>query len=169
MKCRPITLSFIFEICYKIWRAFPGSRKIFFLSSKLCQPALGTTRSTVEYCILSQAMKQSDPEAKHSPPSSTEIKNGWSYTSTRLCLHTRSWDRQGRLLLYRHSVKCRWWFVYLCEYILRYSCYLEKLSIILTMDYCNGFTNMLNIVNCAFLNKHKTFWRLKLSPSSGGD
>jgi len=37
---------------------------------------------------LSLGVKQLGHEADHSPPSSAEVKNAWSYTSTQpICLH----------------------------------------------------------------------------------
>jgi hypothetical protein len=36
---------------------------------------------------LSLRVKRPGREADHSPPSSAEVKNAWSYTSTPICLH----------------------------------------------------------------------------------
>jgi hypothetical protein len=48
------------------------------------RPALGPTQSPVKWIpgSLSLGIKRPEHEADHSPPSSTEVKNVWSYTST---------------------------------------------------------------------------------------
>jgi hypothetical protein len=46
--------------------------------------ALGPTQPPIQWVQgpLSLGVKQPGREADHSPPSSTEVKNAWSYTST---------------------------------------------------------------------------------------
>jgi hypothetical protein len=46
--------------------------------------ALGHTQPPIQWVpgALSMGVKRSEPEADHSPPSSAEVKNAWSYTST---------------------------------------------------------------------------------------
>jgi hypothetical protein len=48
------------------------------------RPALGPTPSPIEWVpgALSLGVKRPVREADHSPPSSDEVKNAWSYTST---------------------------------------------------------------------------------------
>jgi len=49
--------------------------------SKTYRPALGSTRRP-EYRGSSSGVRRPGREVDHSPPSSTEVKNEWSYTST---------------------------------------------------------------------------------------
>jgi hypothetical protein len=48
------------------------------------RPALGPTQSSIQWTpeSLSMGVKRPRREADHSPPSSAEVKNAWSYTST---------------------------------------------------------------------------------------
>jgi hypothetical protein len=48
------------------------------------RPALGPTQPPIQWVpgALSLEVKQPGREADHSPPSSGEVKNAWSYTST---------------------------------------------------------------------------------------
>jgi hypothetical protein len=50
------------------------------------RPALGPTQSPFQVVpgALSLAVKRPRREADHSPPSSAEVKNAWSHTSTPL-------------------------------------------------------------------------------------
>jgi hypothetical protein len=71
---------------------FLAGAEIFFLFPTTSRPALGLGSLSLEE-------KQLGHEADHSSPSSTEVKNAWSYTSTsiyvftmclikhRICLH----------------------------------------------------------------------------------
>jgi hypothetical protein len=52
--------------------------------------ALGPTHPTIQWVLgaLSLGVKQPGHEVDHSPPSSAEVKNAWSYTSTPpICFH----------------------------------------------------------------------------------
>jgi hypothetical protein len=63
---------------------------VIFLFNTVSRPALGPTQPTIQWVpgILSLGVKRPGREADHSPPSSAEIKNEWSYTSTPpTCLH----------------------------------------------------------------------------------
>jgi hypothetical protein len=62
------------------WLAMMG----IFLFSTASRPALGVTQPPIEWIpgILPPAVKRPGLEADNSPPSSVEIKNTWSYTST---------------------------------------------------------------------------------------
>jgi hypothetical protein len=55
-----------------------------FLFTTASRQALGPTQSPVQWVpgALSLGVKRSAREADHSHPSSSEIKNAWSYTST---------------------------------------------------------------------------------------
>jgi hypothetical protein len=65
------------------FRQRPG---IFLLTTKF-GPALGPTQSWVPGA-LSLWVKGPGRGADHSPPSSAEVENAWSYTSTPpICLH----------------------------------------------------------------------------------
>jgi hypothetical protein len=55
-----------------------------FLFTTASRPDLGPTQSPIQ-CVplaLSLGVKRPQSEACHSPPSSAEVKNAWSYTST---------------------------------------------------------------------------------------
>jgi hypothetical protein len=55
-----------------------------FLFTTVSRTALGPTQSSIRWVPgpLSLGVKRSGREADHSPPSSAEVKNAWSYTST---------------------------------------------------------------------------------------
>jgi hypothetical protein len=61
--------------------SIPGGGWEFFSSSR---PALGPIQPPVQWVpgALSLGVKRPGHEADHSPPSSAEVKNAWSYTST---------------------------------------------------------------------------------------
>jgi len=55
-----------------------------FLFTTASRPALGPTQPPIQWVpgALSLGLKLPGREADHSPPSSAEVKNVWSYTST---------------------------------------------------------------------------------------
>jgi hypothetical protein len=55
-----------------------------FLSATASRPAQGPTQPPIQWVLIaiSLGVKWPDREADHSPPSSAEVKNAWSYTST---------------------------------------------------------------------------------------
>jgi hypothetical protein len=55
-----------------------------FLSATASRTALGPTQPPIQWLpgALSLGVKRPGRETDHSPPSSAEIKNAWSYTST---------------------------------------------------------------------------------------
>jgi len=56
----------------------------FFLATA-SRPALGPTQPPIQWIL---GVKRPESEAGHSPPSSAEVMNAWSYTSTPpICLH----------------------------------------------------------------------------------
>jgi hypothetical protein len=61
----------------------------FLLFADTSTPALEPSQPPVQWIQenLSPGIKRPVCEADKSPPSSTEVKNAWSYTSTPLCLH----------------------------------------------------------------------------------
>jgi hypothetical protein len=63
------------------WGSIHGCNWDFFLTS---QPALGPTQPPIQWVPEALPLKVKRPgnEADHSPPSSAEVKNAWSYTST---------------------------------------------------------------------------------------
>jgi hypothetical protein len=72
----------------KAARSFLGfdSRQVLgiFLFTTASRTALGPTRPPIQWVrrVLSLGVKRQGREGDHSPPSSTEVKNAWSYTST---------------------------------------------------------------------------------------
>jgi hypothetical protein len=61
-----------------------GNDGIFFFATA-SGPALGSTQPPIQWVL---GVKQPKHEADHSPPSSTELKNMWGYTSTPpICFH----------------------------------------------------------------------------------
>jgi hypothetical protein len=61
-----------------------------FLFTTASRPVLGPTQPPIQWTpgALSVGVKRPGREADHSPPSSVEVKNEWSYTSTPpVCLH----------------------------------------------------------------------------------
>jgi hypothetical protein len=56
----------------------------FFLFAAASRPALGPTQPPIRRVpgALTPAVKRPGREVEHSPPSSAEVKNAWSYTST---------------------------------------------------------------------------------------
>jgi hypothetical protein len=59
------------------------SRLGIFLFTTASSPALGPTQPLIQWVsgVLSLAVKRPGRESDHSPPSSAEVKNSWSYTS----------------------------------------------------------------------------------------
>jgi hypothetical protein len=57
-----------------------------FLFTTASRMALGPTQPPIQWVLgaISLGVKQPVREADHSPPSSAEVKNAWSYTSTPL-------------------------------------------------------------------------------------
>jgi hypothetical protein len=57
-----------------------------FLFATASRTALGPTQTSIQGVsgALSLGLKQPGRDADHSPPSSAEVKNAWSYTSTSL-------------------------------------------------------------------------------------
>jgi hypothetical protein len=61
-----------------------------YLFTTTSRTALGPTQPPVQWVpgALSRGVKRPGREADHSPPSSAEVKNAWSYTSTPpICLY----------------------------------------------------------------------------------
>jgi hypothetical protein len=65
------------------WVRFPAGAGNF-LFTTASRTALGPTQPPNSWVpgVLSLGVKRPDREADHSPPSSTDVKNAWSYTST---------------------------------------------------------------------------------------
>jgi hypothetical protein len=66
--------------CYKV--LFLAGAGIF-LFTTVSRTALGSTQPSIQWVpgVLSLGLKLPEREADHSPPSSVEVKNAWSYTS----------------------------------------------------------------------------------------
>jgi hypothetical protein len=62
---------------------FPEGAGNFFFTT-VSRMALGPTQPPIQWVpgALSLGIKRPGREADHSPPSSAEVKNAWSYTST---------------------------------------------------------------------------------------
>jgi len=59
------------------------------LFNTMSRPALGPMQPPIQWVpgCLSLGAKWQSHEAGHSPSSSTEVKNAWSYNSTLICHH----------------------------------------------------------------------------------
>jgi hypothetical protein len=69
-------------------RVFESRREVgIFLLTPASRPALEPTEPPIQWSpeALSLGVKRPDREADHSPPSSAEVKNAWSYASTPQC------------------------------------------------------------------------------------
>jgi hypothetical protein len=69
---------------------FEQQRLDIFLSTTASRPVLGPTQPPIQWVpgVLSLGVKRPGRETDHLPPSSAEIKNVWSFTSTPpICLH----------------------------------------------------------------------------------
>jgi hypothetical protein len=80
-----------------------------FLFSTVTRTVLGPTQPPIQWVpvVLSLGVKRPGCKADHSPPSSAEVKNARSYTSTPQYVF-KSWclEAQGQLyLFYLHSFK----------------------------------------------------------------
>jgi hypothetical protein len=67
------------------WDVSVWNKKIYQRSnSNVSRTALGPTQPPIQWVpvALSLRVKRQGRETDHSPPSSTEVKNVWSYTST---------------------------------------------------------------------------------------
>jgi len=62
----------------------PGRGWEFFSSITVSRPALGPTQHPIQWVAgaVSLGTKQPGREADHLPPSTAEVQNAWSYTST---------------------------------------------------------------------------------------
>jgi hypothetical protein len=101
VEWRPWTMDFV-KCCGLDGRVlgFDSRRRlVIFLFTTASRPALGPTQPPIQWVAgaLSLGLKRPGREADHSPPSSAEVKNAWSYTSTPP--NTPSW--RGAQLKYR--------------------------------------------------------------------
>jgi hypothetical protein len=67
-------------------RGFESRQELgIFLFTTASRTALGPTQTPIQWVpgALSLGLKRPGREADHSPPYSAEVKNAWSYTSTR--------------------------------------------------------------------------------------
>jgi hypothetical protein len=73
------------------WDTIPGRVEIFVIS--VSRPALGLIQTAAQWVLvaLSPAVKQQVLEADHSPLSSVEVVNVWSFTSTPAFVFMSSW------------------------------------------------------------------------------
>jgi hypothetical protein len=84
MAFRQCTLLFLRRREWRVWiivvPGFDSQREMgIFLFSTASRPALGPTQPPIQW---KTGLKQPGPKAYHSPPSSTEVKNGLFCTST---------------------------------------------------------------------------------------
>jgi hypothetical protein len=63
---------------------FPAGAEIFIFATLVFILALGPTQAHMQLVpgVLTLGVKRPGREADHSPPSSADVKNSWSYTST---------------------------------------------------------------------------------------
>jgi hypothetical protein len=69
---------------------FSGGSMMGFLLATQSRLALWPTQPPIQWVprALTSLIKQPEHEADHSPPSSVNVKNAWSYTSTPpMCVH----------------------------------------------------------------------------------
>jgi hypothetical protein len=61
-----------------------------FIVTTASRQDLGPTQPSVEWVLgaVSPSINRPGREAGHLPPSSADVKNGWSYTSTLPCVST---------------------------------------------------------------------------------
>jgi hypothetical protein len=66
-----------------------GKKGIYFLFATTSRPVLGPTQPPTKWVLgdLSHWIKRPRREGDHSSPSSAELKNEWSYTSTPAIRH----------------------------------------------------------------------------------
>jgi hypothetical protein len=74
-----------YAVCWTGGVRFQGRPRNFSLRHRF-RPTLGPTQSPIQWVpgALSPEVKRPGREADHSPLSSADIKNSWSYTSTSL-------------------------------------------------------------------------------------
>jgi hypothetical protein len=76
------------SIVTRLWDGRPGfdfwQGQGFFLLATTSRPALGPTNPPIQWVpgALSPEVKRPGREGHHLPPSSVEVKNAWSYTSS---------------------------------------------------------------------------------------
>jgi hypothetical protein len=93
------------------YRGFESRQEleIFLFTTAASRPALGPTQPPIQWVagILSLGLKRPHRETHHSPPSSAEVKNAWSYTSTPPYTFMVWWSvkAQGPTLLRRDGKK----------------------------------------------------------------
>jgi hypothetical protein len=78
----------------------------FFLFGTAFRPAVGPTQPPTQWVLgfFSPGVKRPGHEAHHSLPSTAEVKNAWSYTSTAC---TSSWRDASLNIFMTYSVKHR--------------------------------------------------------------
>jgi hypothetical protein len=78
-----------------------------FLSSTTSRPALGPTQPPIPWAPrdLSPGIKQPGSEADHSPPSSAEVKNAWSYILTPQYVFIFMFYKQAYFVHKHHAIK----------------------------------------------------------------
>jgi hypothetical protein len=76
-----------------------GTRELFLLQSVQARPGSNPSSHSLDTVTLSPGVKQQGCEFDHSPPTSTEIKQDWRYSSTPS--HASRADTDTLLLTYR--------------------------------------------------------------------
>jgi hypothetical protein len=86
LKSKRRTFYFCIALGYGLEdRGFKSRQRLgIFLFTTVSRTVLGPTQPPMQWVqgVLSPGVKRPGREADHSPPSSAEVKNAWSYTST---------------------------------------------------------------------------------------
>jgi len=83
-RCSSVSIVTRLRCGRQVFNSRQGNEVIFFLFHTASGTALGPTQPPIQWVPrdFCRRIKRPDRQADHSPPSSAEIKNAWSYNST---------------------------------------------------------------------------------------
>jgi hypothetical protein len=151
--------------CHSFWQGLGV-----FLFTTISKMALGSTQPPIQWVqgALSLGVKQARCEADHSPPSSDEVKNVWSCTSTpqyafmAWCSVKAQWQLYFYLYLFDTKHPCqRCRHITNNERILGLTIILTELALLITIisNHITQCSDMLCIITNQFLvDKNKMQW-----------